>query len=52
MFQDAMVSVEAHVAAKLQVEGVFGDLQMLKGQLMKSIESRPVPSLPTVSVMF
>eukprot|EP00439_Symbiodinium_sp_Y106_P011036 s6335_g1.t1 len=40
MFQDAMVSVEAHVAAKLQVEGVFGDLQMLKGQLMKSIESR------------
>ena len=30
-----MVSVEAHVAAKLQVEGVFGDLQMLKGRLGK-----------------
>ena len=32
LWQDAMVSVEAHIASKMQVDAVFGDLQVLRGR--------------------
>lgn len=39
-FQDTMVTLEAHLAAELQVCGVFGDLQQLKEQLSEKLSSR------------
>eukprot|EP00930_Biecheleria_cincta_P072461 TRINITY_DN59852_c0_g1_i1.p1 TRINITY_DN59852_c0_g1~~TRINITY_DN59852_c0_g1_i1.p1 ORF type:complete len:435 (-),score=95.10 TRINITY_DN59852_c0_g1_i1:298-1602(-) len=39
-FQDTMVTLEAHLAAELQVCGAFGDLQQLKEQLHAQLSSR------------
>ena len=39
-FQDAMISVEAHVAAKLQVEALFGDLRDLRSALLNALQKR------------
>ncbi|CAK9070183.1 Protein disulfide isomerase-like 2-1, partial [Durusdinium trenchii] len=40
MFQDAMISVEAHVASKMQVEAVFGNLKVLRGHLANALAKR------------
>lgn len=40
IFQDAMVSVEAHIASKMQVDAVFGDLQVLRGHLVNALAKR------------
>lgn len=41
-FQDMMVSLEAHVAAELQVSALFGDLLQLKGDLRDKVSSRAI----------
>eukprot|EP00434_Breviolum_minutum_P041148 symbB.v1.2.036601.t1/scaffold5201.1/size46531/3 len=40
IFQDAMLSVEAHIASKMQVDAVFGDLQVLRGHLANALAKR------------
>eukprot|EP00435_Cladocopium_sp_Y103_P040117 s199_g10.t2 len=40
VWQDAMVSVEAHIASKMQVDAVFGDLQVLRGHLVNALAKR------------
>jgi len=40
IFQDAMLSVEAHIASKMQVDAVFGDLQVLRGHLVNALAKR------------
>lgn len=45
-FQDTMLTLEAHLAAELQVCAVFGDLQQLKEQLREKLSSRLEKSRP------
>lgn len=48
-FQDAMISVEAHIAAKIQVEALFGDLKSLRSDLLSALQKRKATSREATS---
>lgn len=43
--QDAMLSVEAHIASKMQVDAVFGDLQVLRGARLSLLRMFSIETL-------